>query len=54
MVDQSDVVHWLLWDDRLPWPTATIVWDANLADVARELGRRVEGPFRLVSDRPVI
>ena len=46
----SEAVHWLLWDTHENPAVATIIWDANLADTARELGRHIEGPFRLASD----
>lgn len=41
----SLIEHWLLWDYVERSPTATLVWDASVADRARELGRRIEGPF---------
>jgi hypothetical protein len=42
-VPEEMTTHWLLWDGN----AVTIIWNADFAAVARELGRRVEGPYVL-------
>jgi hypothetical protein len=41
--------HWLLWDDHEPL-AVTIVWTPELADMARELGRKIDGPYTLAAE----
>jgi hypothetical protein len=42
----SNIEHWLLYPLDGKWASGpTVIRDAGMAERARELGRRVEGPF---------